>query len=187
MTAFNSPAGSATTDLSATGLAPGANTFWTVSGGNGTTNEVWVTSTSRSNVLNATSNQLTLAGNLDNDIGGSVSNGAGNGVSGTFDAQLSGKNVFVDIGAANWSGTYSTPVARAANGTSTLELWALAQTSSGTKAGVDLGTFTLNTATDVLTFTAIPEPSTYAAILGALTIGFVMIRRRFGRAGMGAA
>ena len=30
-----------------------------------------------------------------------------------------------------------------------------------------------------VTFTVIPEPSTYAAILGALTIGFVALRRRF--------
>jgi len=31
-------------------------------------------------------------------------------------------------------------------------------------------------------FTAIPEPSTYAAILGALTVGFVALRRRFSKA-----
>jgi hypothetical protein len=31
-------------------------------------------------------------------------------------------------------------------------------------------------------FTVIPEPSTYAAILGALTVGFVALRRRFSKA-----
>jgi len=33
-----------------------------------------------------------------------------------------------------------------------------------------------------ITFTVIPEPSTYAMILGALTIGFVALRRRFSKA-----
>jgi hypothetical protein len=43
------------------------------------------------------------------------------------------------------------------------------------------GTFALDTSTGVLSFTkfvAIPEPSTYAAILGAATLAFVAIRRR---------
>ena len=34
----------------------------------------------------------------------------------------------------------------------------------------------------VAQFVAIPEPSTYAAILGALTVGFVALRRRFSKA-----
>jgi len=34
----------------------------------------------------------------------------------------------------------------------------------------------------LVTFTVIPEPSTYAMILGALTIGFVALRRRFSKA-----
>jgi len=42
---------------------------------------------------------------------------------------------------------------------------------------VDLGYFTLNS-TGALTFTVIPEPSTYAAILGAVSIGFALLRRR---------
>jgi hypothetical protein len=47
-----------------------------------------------------------------------------------------------------------------------------------------LGTFALYTAADSthavgeLTFTAIPEPSTYAMILGVAALGFVMLRRR---------
>jgi hypothetical protein len=44
-----------------------------------------------------------------------------------------------------------------------------------------LGTFNLSSAGE-LTFTVIPEPSTYAMILGALTIGFVALRRRFSKA-----
>lgn len=61
-----------------------------------------------------------------------------------------------------------------------LDLYQLVPNGSVTKTdGTDLGYFTL--ANDgVLTFTAtaIPEPSTYAAILGAAAMGFVMIRRR---------
>ena len=46
--------------------------------------------------------------------------------------------------------------------------------------GVDalyLGSIALSNTGD-LTFTAVPEPSTYAMILGALTLGFVAVRRR---------
>jgi len=57
--------------------------------------------------------------------------------------------------------------------------------SDGNSGTADfLGTFNLSSAGE-LTFTvtsAIPEPSTYAMILGALTIGFVALRRRFGKA-----
>ena len=60
--------------------------------------------------------------------------------------------------------------------TSSLILYELQPTVSGTAAAVDLGTFTLSSTG--LTFSAIPEPSAYAAVLGALTLGFVMIRRR---------
>jgi len=53
---------------------------------------------------------------------------------------------------------------------------------------VEQGTFTFYAADSGshlagdLVFTVIPEPSTYAAILGALTIGFVALRRRFSKA-----
>ena len=53
---------------------------------------------------------------------------------------------------------------------------------------VEQGTFTFYTVDSGshlagdLVFTVIPEPSTYAAILGALTIGFVALRRRFSKA-----
>jgi len=50
--------------------------------------------------------------------------------------------------------------------------------SSSTRCahGIDLGTLTLSSSG--LTFTAIPEPSTYALILGVFALGFVMLRRR---------
>jgi len=43
------------------------------------------------------------------------------------------------------------------------------------------GTLAVSSTGDI-TFTVIPEPSTYAIILGALTVGFVALRRRFSRA-----
>jgi len=55
---------------------------------------------------------------------------------------------------------------------------ALYELKYGTGVGIDLGTFTLNATSGMLTFTAIPEPSTYAIILGVAALGFVMLRRR---------
>jgi hypothetical protein len=66
------------------------------------------------------------------------------------------------------------------NGT---DLYVIASDGSSGTANF-LGTFNLSSAGE-LTFTtgaAIPEPSTYAMILGALTIGFVALRRRFSKA-----
>jgi hypothetical protein len=48
---------------------------------------------------------------------------------------------------------------------------------SPSAAPVFLGTLSLDTAGN-LSFTVVPEPSTYAAILGVMTMGIVMIRRR---------
>jgi len=58
-------------------------------------------------------------------------------------------------------------------GISTMELF---QLNPGAAHGIDLGTLTLSSSG--LTFTAIPEPSTYAMILGVFALGFVMLRRR---------
>jgi len=49
--------------------------------------------------------------------------------------------------------------------------------SVGPNSSTFLGTFALYQNGN-LTFTAVPEPSTYAAILGVMTLGVVMIRRR---------
>jgi len=63
----------------------------------------------------------------------------------------------------------------ASTGTSvSLELYEFVQ---GAASAVDLGKFKLyNDGT--FSFTAIPEPSTYAALLGVVTLGVVVIRRR---------
>ncbi len=56
---------------------------------------------------------------------------------------------------------------------------ALYELKPGSGAGTILGDFTLNSS-GVLSFSlvAIPEPSTYAMILGVFALGFVMLRRR---------
>jgi len=62
-------------------------------------------------------------------------------------------------------------------GTGEAELYKIA---AGSGNAMDLGTFTLGS-DGILTFTgltAIPEPSTYAMILGVFALGFVMLRRR---------
>jgi hypothetical protein len=74
------------------------------------------------------------------------------------------------------SAANGTTAALATSGTSSLTLYELLP---GSGAGIDLGTFTLSsTGLTFTAFAAIPEPSTYAAILGAMTLGFVLIRRR---------
>jgi len=77
-----------------------------------------------------------------------------------------------------------------ASGASSIELYLLNSTVAG-KSGkggtpqgpldqiIDLGTFTLSGTGDLsFTAAAIPEPSTYAMILGVAALGFVMLRRR---------
>lgn len=82
------------------------------------------------------------------------------------------------IGPAGSFGYFPTAIEVNTAGTSKLELWELLPTASGSARGFDLGTFTLHGSTNTLTFTVIPEPSTYAAILGFAPLGVVMIRRR---------
>lgn len=62
-----------------------------------------------------------------------------------------------------------------------LDLQQIMPTSSATKvSATDLGYFTLASdgSLSFTTFSAVPEPSAYAAILGAAALGFVMLRRR---------
>lgn len=62
-----------------------------------------------------------------------------------------------------------------------LDLQEIMPTSSATRvSATDLGYFTLATdgSLSFTTFSAVPEPSAYAAILGAAALGFVMLRRR---------
>ena len=65
-------------------------------------------------------------------------------------------------------------------GPGSLALYEMQPTATGTAPGTLLGTFTLgsNGAFSFSPFAAIPEPSTYAGILGVVTLGIVAIRRR---------
>ncbi len=78
--------------------------------------------------------------------------------------------------ADNSVGVFTMP---GASGTVTQDLYETVATDvSGTTGGVyKLGTLTLSSTG--LSFTAIPEPSTYAAIFGVLMLGFAAYRRRF--------
>ena len=51
-------------------------------------------------------------------------------------------------------------------------------TMKASTAAIFDGTFSLDSSSGILSFTVIPEPSTYAALLGAATLGFAALRRR---------
>ena len=181
----------AVTDLTTavTSLGFNSSTQWAVLGGNSnaTNNPVWITNSTGAH-LTTNNNQAANAGSLDT-LAGETSNSGGGTLVSSVDGIFGSKD-FYSQSSTNVGSTYpNVSQAVGSSGSTSLVLWQLAGTSSGSAAGVDLGTFTLNASTHVLTFTAyqaIPEPSTYAAILGALTVGFVLVRRR-SRAGAAAA
>ena len=60
-----------------------------------------------------------------------------------------------------------------------LELFKMPAVANSATSAVDLGFFTItSTGATFTSLAAIPEPSTYAAILGVATLGFAAIRRR---------
>ncbi len=65
-------------------------------------------------------------------------------------------------------------------GAGAADLFELNSTTSPSTPGVFLGTFNLQSNGELFFFgtSAIPEPSTYAALLGVVTLGIVAIRRR---------
>jgi hypothetical protein len=143
---------------------------------NATNNPVWITNSTGAH-LTTNNNQAANAGSLDS-LAGETSTSGGSPLVSSVDGILGSKD-FYRQSSTGVGSTYPTVTqAVGSSGSTSLVLWQLAGTASGSAAGVDLGTFTLNASTHVLTFTAIPEPSTYAAILGVLTVGFVLIRRR---------
>jgi hypothetical protein len=164
----------------------GASTFWAVGGGNHNSGEFTVAVAAGNNLTNSAG--YSLAPTLDS-LGAELSGSVGSGNS-AYDTILSDKPVsnHLSLITNTWTGGPSVTSDSVTTGTTSLVLWDVNKGST-TGAAIDLGTFTLNTSTDVLTFTAfsaIPEPSTYAAILGVLTIGFVIVRRRFGSSGLSA-
>jgi len=163
----------------------GSSIYWNVASGNGGTGELALTDGGAA--IRNSSTYSGLASAIDN-IGFEVEGSAGSGTSAN-DAVLSDKPIYNQIGvnaSHNWSGGPAVTSDSVTTGTTTLYLYDLDHAGASSGFGKELGYFTLNSSTDSLTFTvtAIPEPSTYAAILGALTIGFVVVRRRFGSSGL---
>ena len=150
-------------------------TQWTVFGGTGNNSlakpdgTLWVTS-------NGNLNRSNVQGSLSNAFDTFVNTGLGlTSFGGTSDANvLSAPKLFSQLSSSNsYSGAFGSAVESTTLGSTSLNLWEL---TPGTGPGTLLGTFNLDSTG--LTFTAIPEPSTYAAILGLVTVGFAAIRRR---------
>lgn len=88
--------------------------------------------------------------------------------------------VLSDIGSGAWSGASTFTIANVATGTVTGSFLGLAE---GATVNVGSNEFTISyvggTGNDVtLTFSSVPEPSTYAAILGTLVLAGTVLRRR---------
>jgi len=80
-------------------------------------------------------------------------------------------------------GAYNTALFEAKSGSGFADLYVLDPQTTGPGVGSPgawLGTFSISAANGDVLFTtaAIPEPSTYAAILGVATLGFAALRRR---------
>ena len=171
---------------------------WTVFGGNGSdggpggtpTKTLWLSSPTSTSISRKTGSlQITASNNIDNYIA-SLNGAPTTGLAGADGTQDTGyASVVKDNGTFGYLtiNSEASTAGISGSGTVSLTLYQLLPTSSGTAAGVDMGTFTLSSSKLTFTpFEAIPEPSTYAAILGALTIGFVLIRRRSGTVALGS-
>ena len=154
-------------------------TNWTVFGGTANGNalskpdgSLWVTS---NGALNRSNTQSSLSINFDNAVSGALTTSTFGGAS---DANvLTSPKLFSLLSSSNsYSGAFGSAVESTTVGSTSLNLWEL---TPGTGPGTLLGTFNLDsTGLTFTAFTAIPEPSTYAAILGLVTVGFAAIRRR---------
>jgi hypothetical protein len=170
-------------DLTASLSVPSTSTYWTVMGSDTNTNELWLTGTT-TQVRQSSSAQGTIAGRI-SAVGTTTSPNSDGSASDTNQTAEG----YLSINGA-WPGTavVQSPVSSSSN---QMGLYAL-QPGTGSGGSVtELGYFTLadNSGTfslDFTSITAIPEPSTYAAILGALTIGFVVVRRRFNAGSLNA-
>jgi hypothetical protein len=162
-------------------VTPGSSTFWTVFGDNGGTTLYATGPSTGQNSLSPVT-QSGVVSDMDALANSGANNGNANG-----SAYLISQGVYNTIGGSGtWAGGETSVVATTTTGSS-LTLYQLVAGGAATK----LGTFTLTDVSSVwgLTFTpftAIPEPSTYAAILGAVTVGFVLIRRRVKAGGLSA-
>ncbi len=162
-----------------------AGTQWTVFGATGSANalskpddSLWVTS---NGALTRSNTQGSLSSAFDTTLNGALTTSSFGGAS---DANVlgaagspPGPKLFSLLSSSNnYSGAFGSAVESTTVGSTSLKLWEL---TPGTGAGTLLGTFNLDsTGLTFTSFQAIPEPSTYAAILGVATLGFAAIRRR---------
>jgi|HubBroStandDraft_1064217.scaffolds.fasta_scaffold15888_3 hypothetical protein len=170
--------------------------LWGIVGGNGTAGgpagnsapnyTVWAATPGAA--LQASSAQANASSNIDsltNPLSFYPASASGNAA---FVPEASGFYNTATNGGSAAAGTFgyfsSSILGTLSTGGGTMALYELIQPGSGSVTGVELGVFTLSASG--LTFTAIPEPSMYAAILGVLTLGFVMIRRRMNSAKLSA-
>ncbi len=159
----------------------GTATKWTVFGGSGSEgltvpdNTLWIAASAVPGRA-ASGTQAVQSGPFDTFVNSQLA-GLG-GVGG--DSEVLNPKSFTNLGPATGYGAY-TGVESSAAGTTSLALYELQPQTAAGQNGTLLGTFTLSQSTGLLTFTvgsAIPEPSTYAGILGVVTLGIVAIRRR---------
>jgi hypothetical protein len=182
------------TEVFGSGAFSNANVLYGIIGGNGPaggpgtepTETVWAATPGAP--LKAQSSQTTVS----DSINGFTDSGVGNGLQQADNPDA--VTIPTSVGfnkqatAAGNFGAFPTSILGSLPTVSTMELYELIEPTAGTTAGIDLGTFNLSASGLTFTaFEAIPEPSTYAAILGALTIGFVVIRRRMQSTGLSLA
>ncbi|MEJ1972692.1 MAG: PEP-CTERM sorting domain-containing protein [Lacunisphaera sp.] len=159
---------------------------WVTSSWDSTTNGTLGVQNSQSYTLNysAINTLRTGVGKIDAGYGSFVSTGLAKQVSSadainswTANAQPAGTVALGFISAAQ----FNTGVSELANnGTASFaaaDLYSVAVPTAGNFQLTFLGSLAVYQNGDI-TFTAIPEPSTYAALLGVVTLGVVAIRRR---------
>jgi hypothetical protein len=172
--------GSGSSEITTNLTVPSANTFWTVMGSNTTSQQLWLTGAT-AQVQQSTGTQTTIANHISSI--GSAGAGAPNADGSAYDSAQTTENYLVPA-AGRWSGTSVVADAVVSASNNTLGLYSLLPNPSGSSTYLGFFTLTDTSGAFSLTFTAIPEPSTYAAILGALTVAFVLVRRRFGAASL---
>ena len=186
-TAGQSAVGFGSSEINANETVPSSATFWSVMGSIDTgTPKLWLTSTTTQPQQSA-STQQTVADNI-YGIGNAGVGGVNVDGSAFDSAQTAGDFLLQNEKWQGFSGLAAVPVSPTSN---SLNLYALLPGVSGGGSSTLLGTFTLTDTAGAFSlsftpFTAIPEPSTYAAILGALTVGFVLVRRRYGASRLNA-
>lgn len=176
-------AGFGSSEINANLTVPASSTYWSVMGSlTNSSKELWLTGTG-TQAQQSSSTQSTVA----NDIKaiGNAGIGGVNADGSAYDYSQTAGLYMIPSGEKFQN--FSTGATSVSATSDTLNLYSLLATDGGNSA-TKLGFFTLTDSSGVfsLTFTAIPEPSTYAAILGAVTVGFVLVRRRFGASRLNA-